>query len=266
MQTDGHGERALAYRHYPASGEPSVPVVLVHGFGGDHLSWGRTAEALAAAGHDTYALDLPRHGRSGGDLGDASSAFLSARVHEFVEGLALPRVALVGHSLGGLVAMLTALRMPQTAAGVALIAPAGIHPQPGSRFLRAFLDADDEAALALAMADLVAPPATIPRAVVRSVWTWKQRPEVAADLGRLARSAFVDDGGLVLPGAALAAADVPTLIVWGDADAVLPVPQAEHLPGHARVEVLPRLGHSPHLEDPAATLPILLDFLGGLPR
>lgn len=96
-----------------------VPVVLVHGAGESHLSWPAGLRRLPEA--TVYAIDLPGHGKSGGD--DCSS------IKDYVTWLAklfdclnAPRAIVIGHSMGGAIAQLFALTHPARVAGLALIA------------------------------------------------------------------------------------------------------------------------------------------------
>jgi pimeloyl-ACP methyl ester carboxylesterase len=84
-------------------------LVLVHGAGGSHIHW--PAELRRLPGANVYALDLPAHGRSGGHARATLQEYADT-VHLFVLALGLPRAAVLGHSMGGAIVQLLALRRP----------------------------------------------------------------------------------------------------------------------------------------------------------
>src|SRR6478672_8114474 len=98
----------LRHAQRPGSGNP---ILLIHGFGGDLDNWLFNIDALADAG-PVHALDLPGHGGSTKAIADPGLEALADAVEQFLDGLALDGVNLVGHSMGGAVAALVALRRP----------------------------------------------------------------------------------------------------------------------------------------------------------
>lgn len=103
-----------------AEGDPTHKrnLILVHGAGGDHTHW--PAELRRIPGINVYALDLPGHGRSGGQ-GRTSVADYADGVHLFAQTLRLERASVVGHSMGGAIAQILALRQPTWLDRVVLI-------------------------------------------------------------------------------------------------------------------------------------------------
>jgi pimeloyl-ACP methyl ester carboxylesterase len=93
-------------------------VVLVHGVGGSHLYWPRELQRLPSA--TVLALDLPGHGRSDGPGCNTIESYRDALVG-FLDATATQRAVIVGHSMGGAVALLAALTHPQRVAGLVLI-------------------------------------------------------------------------------------------------------------------------------------------------
>jgi pimeloyl-ACP methyl ester carboxylesterase len=85
-------------------------LILVHGAGGDHTHW--SAELRRLPNVNVYALDLPGHGRSGGQ-GRTSVDDYADSVHLFAQTLELERASVVGHSMGGAIAQALALRQPR---------------------------------------------------------------------------------------------------------------------------------------------------------
>ena len=125
--------RDVAWRHnaLPA-GEGAPALVLLHGAGGSSLDWPQEwLDDAGAFGHlPVFALDLPGHGASDGP-GIADVATLAQKVEEFTQHLGLRDVCLVGHSMGALIALATALRAHAPVTRLILIAGAArfeVHP------------------------------------------------------------------------------------------------------------------------------------------
>ena len=100
-------------------------VLLLHGFGADRLSWLANQPAIEKA-MPTAALDLPGHGVAGMDVGDGRVETLARAVAAALDSHAAAPLHVVGHSLGGAVAMRLALDRPDLVRSLALIAPAGL--------------------------------------------------------------------------------------------------------------------------------------------
>lgn len=115
MPTVRVGQGELFYAEAQGDG---LPVVLIHGAGSDHLVWPPALRRLP--GTRVCALDLPGHGRSQGRGRDLMADY-AADLIEFLDALTVPRVVLVGHSMGGGIAQLVALSAPGRVAGLVLI-------------------------------------------------------------------------------------------------------------------------------------------------
>ncbi|MBV2362067.1 alpha/beta fold hydrolase [Streptomonospora nanhaiensis] len=111
------GAPELAVRRRERPGAPGAPIVLVHGLGGTLEEWEPLA-ALLAARHPVYSLDLRGHGRSGD--ADPTLAGCAADVARVVDHFGLRRPVVVGHELGGVVALVCAARRADVAAVVNL--------------------------------------------------------------------------------------------------------------------------------------------------
>src|SRR5262245_46038829 len=124
------GELDGIYLHYVSAGQGPV-TVLVHGLGGFAESWRGTLEALGPYSQ-LIALDLPGFGQSAKPNRHYTLGFFSKVLEEFLEALAVERVRLVGHSLGGAVALAFAMAHPERVERLGLLAPAvpgfPLHP------------------------------------------------------------------------------------------------------------------------------------------
>lgn len=96
-----------------------IPVVLLHGAGSDHLCW--SPEIRRIAGEHVLALDLPGHGRSGGFCEQSVQGY-AAQTLRFLDALGVYQAVLVGHSLGGAIALWLAVNNPDRTAAIGLIA------------------------------------------------------------------------------------------------------------------------------------------------
>lgn len=232
--------------HYLKAGKGEKTIVLLHGFGSDARSWTMNQPALAATA-TVYALDLPGHGaspaRNFGDLDrlvDVVGAAIAALTPEAVH--------LVGHSMGGAIALRTAKMFPRALRALTLIAPAGIGATPTANFLEAFLAIDDVPSAQAALQMLVAKPAAINRPIVEGVLAARNQPhiyEAWQNMLPVARSVWSDTSAWR---AALAALPMPIQILWGEKDIVLPPPQTDALPAKVTLHRLPDPGHVPHME------------------
>lgn len=101
-----------------------LPLVLVHGSGANRCLWKNQIEALARDPVRVIALDLPGHGRSGGEAQESVPAY-SDSVHRFARALSLPPFVLAGHSLGGAIVLEYALQYPGELRGMVLVGSGG---------------------------------------------------------------------------------------------------------------------------------------------
>ncbi len=109
------GEQAL---FYTVSGRRGPALILIHGAGGSHLHWPAALRRLSGA--TVYAIDLPGHGRSEGPGRERIEDY-AADVIRFMDAVGISRGVLVGHSMGGAIAQMTALLAPERVAGLVLV-------------------------------------------------------------------------------------------------------------------------------------------------
>ncbi|MGZ8414618.1 MAG: alpha/beta fold hydrolase [Gemmatirosa sp.] len=125
----------------PDDGPADRPVVVcVHGWGCSAFSFGRVLRPIADAGCDVYAPDLRGHGWSDKPLEGAqyTPEALARWLLAVLDALGIGRAVLVGHSMGGGVALRAAQLAPERIAGLVLLAPAGLGDMPRTRLLRWF--------------------------------------------------------------------------------------------------------------------------------
>ena len=233
----------LRYAQRPGSGNP---IVLVHGFGGDLDNWLFNIDALTDAG-PVYALDLPGHGGSTKTIADPSLDALADAAEQFLDGLKLERVNLVGHSMGGAVAALVALRRPDLVRSLTLISPLGLGEQINGRYIDGFVAAETRRDLKPVLKELFADENLVSRQMIDDLLKFKRLDGVRETLRGLADAMFKDgrQARSLVPD--LQAAAIPLQIIWGARDAIIPATHARALP-QASVGIIEEAGHMVMME------------------
>jgi pyruvate dehydrogenase E2 component (dihydrolipoamide acetyltransferase) len=243
-------------------GGEGLPAVLLHGFGGDLDNFLFNVDALAE-GRTVHAMDLPAHGGSDVDVGAGTLDALADAVAAAMDALGARRVHLVGHSLGGAVATRLAAREPARVASLALIAPAGFGSEGATAYVSAFLAAEKRNEVKAALATLFAAGGNAVTSDMIAAVQRAKRVDGARDaLAAIAARSLGGDAATARE--AFAAFAGPRLVVWGEADRVLPAAHAAGLPG--RVEIVARAGHMPHMEAAAAVNALLAAHLAEADR
>lgn len=255
------GYPAFAYTGGRTFDRERPALVFIHGAAFDHSVWQWQSRYFAHHGFAVIAVDLPAHGRSPGSARTAIEA-LGHWTVGLLDAAGIRQAAFVGHSMGALAALETALKHPARVAKLALLGTA--VPMPvGDAFLAAARD-DSPAALdmeavwgharlgALVQSGV---PGTALLPASRRLNARARNGVLAADLG--ACNAYrVDDG-------ALAKLSVPTLVVAGKRDQMTPLKAgqalAARIPGAKLVTI--DAGHAMTVEAPRAVLASLRDFL-----
>lgn len=248
---------------YLKRGEGDEALVLLHGFGGDLNGWLFNHEALAA-GRAVYAVDLPGHGGSTKDVGAGDLDSLAGVVVDLLEALRLERAHLVGHSMGGAVAIAVALAQPDRVVSLTVIAGAGFGPEINGDYIEGFIAAGSRRELKPYLELLFADPGLVTRQLVEEVLRYKRLDGVGEALRTVAGRLFPGGRQANLLAARLSETSTPTLVVWGSDDRIIPATHAAAAPPHARVEVLGGRGHSPHMEAAGEVNRLVEEFLGGL--
>jgi pyruvate dehydrogenase E2 component (dihydrolipoamide acetyltransferase) len=250
---------ARAMRIGRAGGADRVPIVLIHGYAGDLNNWLFNVAALAARA-PVIAIDLPGHGGSTKDVGDASLAGLAAAVSDTLAALGIAKAHLVGHSLGGAVAARLAADTPTVADSITMICPAYL---PGGTLAEDFLTgvacAQRARDLKPWLQMLTADPDMITRDMVEDMVKAKR-----VDGAEEALLALRDRMVAGQDSAALQA-DLPrlgrVLLIGSRGDRIVGAPDVAALPGGWRVEVLDRCGHMPQMEAASRVNELILGWV-----
>jgi pyruvate dehydrogenase E2 component (dihydrolipoamide acetyltransferase) len=240
VTVDGHELQYLAMGEGDAT-----PIVFAHGFGGDLNNWLFTTEKLSQQ-RPTYALDLPGHGAS--DKAVSSFTDLVTALAGFLDAVGVDRAHLVGHSMGGAVALRVAADHPDRVASLTLIDSAGLGPDINAAYVDGFLSAGRRRELKGVLQLLFADPDLVTRQLVDDVLKYKRKDGVEQALSGLAADMFPDGAQAIDLRAELDDADRPVLVIWGADDQIIPASHAEGLPDSVEVHVLDGQGHSPHME------------------
>lgn len=235
------------------------PLVLLHGVGSRASDLGPLLHRLRGSTPHLIAPDLPGHGRSGlPDTGMEPSG-LDAAVTELLDTVAPAGAAVFGNSLGGLVAARYAARRPGQVRALVLASPAGAPmdaPQLAA-FLARFQVDDPSVASAFVASTFAKPPA--PMLFLRPGLQARLRAPAVVDLLRRIRPEHL------LAPEELARVRCPTVLVWGDAERLLPGSALSffesNLGGPVRTIRLARAGHAPFVEAPGAVAGILRETL-----
>ena len=236
-------------------------LVLIHGWTCNADFWKDSLNAFP--GYRVIAMDLPGHGRNRLAPGEEPATVLEqdAAVGAVLEWLSEPAV-LIGNSLGGALSLHAAATHPERVAAVVGLSPAGapLAGEARSQVLHAFRGGAESARELPAR--LYARPPRLARLFERDMGRHFAAPAVRALLKNLVAG---DDPGM--RPATLDRITQPVLILWGDADGILPHASVEFFRSHLRrgtVEVLPGCGHLPHVEQRAIVAARISRFLAEL--
>lgn len=227
--------------------EQGVPVLFVHGFGGDLGNWLFNLDA-AAEHAPVIALDLPGHGQSDARLPGTSLAALADFVAKFLDQLDIERVHWVGHSMGGAVGAQFALDHAQRLASLTLIASAGLGPEIDGSYIDGFVQAASRRELKPVIEKLFADPSLVSRQLLDDLLRYKRIDGVTELLASLSAALFGAGRQGALPATQLPATGPPLLVIWGQEDRVIPAAHAKAAPAGATVVVLPGAGHMVMME------------------
>jgi pimeloyl-ACP methyl ester carboxylesterase len=223
-------------------------LVLIHGFGSDRLSWAGTSPALMEVAR-VHSLDLPGHGDSlAADAGDGSARALADAVSATLEAHDIGKAHLLGHSLGGSIAMLMALETPQRVRSLTLIAPAGLGHAIDHDFLSRYPELGTREDAEALLQKLVSKPLLINRFTIARVLEQLGRPGARDALRAIAKGVEAHEEQLGEAARRIAASGIPRLVIFGGADAINPPSTAALKSFGGRQLIIPEAGHLPHVE------------------
>lgn len=251
------------------------PFLLLHGLGSDHAKWLDAMPHLAAH-RRAIALDLPGFGRSGAPDASYAPSWVAGGVRAFCDAIGVERAIVVGNSFGGLVATYFAAAWPERCEAAVLVAPVlpNDGPQPsakialgflatalpgvGSVLTRSYWRRPPERIVAESLARNTVDPARVSPETRARLLADAQRKAASPPLLRAAyrstrQTMWAVTGRRETTWATLRSVRVPTLLLWGAEDRVLPAHighrAVERLPG-SHLIVIDDCGHNPQMEKP----------------
>jgi pimeloyl-ACP methyl ester carboxylesterase len=252
-------------------------VVLIHGMLNSSRHWEAVAARLAER-HTVIAPDLLGHGDSATTQGDYSLGAHASGIRDVLSALGVDRATIVGHSLGGGVAMQFFYQFPERCERLVLVSSGGLGREvswplrliamPGAEALVAVTSSGPALRAFDRIADRLqargASTAPYVRAAARAFGELEGEGARRAFLGTLRAVVGVRGQRVNAHDRLYLAGALPTLIVWGGRDRTIPVEHAHSshaaVPG-SRLRTLESAAHFPHLEDPEGLATALLDFL-----
>jgi pimeloyl-ACP methyl ester carboxylesterase len=252
------------------------PILLIHGLAGSSRTWDDVMPTLVTH-YDVTAPDLLGHGESAKPMGDYSLGAFASGLRDLLSVLGVESTTIVGHSFGGGVAMQLAYQHPHLVDRLVLVGSGGLGREV-SWLLRLLTLPGFEYVMPIGFPKPLVDRATdvgrhLGRRNIRSPKLAEMWRAYASLAGAQNRSAFVRTmRGVIEPTGQMVnaqdrlylAAHIPTLIVWGDRDGIIPVShahRAHELIPTSRLEILEGVGHFPHVEAPERFTEVLLDFM-----
>lgn len=228
-----------------SKGGTGTPIVMIHGFASDATSWAPMETHLKH--RPLIRIDLPGHGKSP-KLRIDSFADLVREVRRAFDDLNLDAAHLVGHSLGGAISIALADTRAKRLSSLTLIAPAGLGPDINGDALSGICRATRAESLGPWLRSLVANEDIVTDSYVRLAMAGREDTNLRAAQSRLADVLFPDGVQAFDLRAALERIDIPTRIIWGKQDAIIPWNHALRAPGKMALHLFDGVGHMPHIE------------------
>lgn len=260
--------------NYVEAGDGPV-LLLIHGMAGSYENWEAVIEPLARR-YTIVAPDLPGHGGSAPGAGDYSLGALAVGLRDLLLALGHHRATLVGHSLGGGIAMQLAYLFPELTERLVLVSSGGLGPEVSPVLRAAALPGADlfiaatakpgrraGAVLGRGLAAVGLRPTADVAVVARGYASLADGDRRAAFLATL--RSVINSGGQLVDGRdrLYLSAGVPILIVWGARDPIIPVRHGERAHeaiAGSRLEIFDGVGHLPQLEAPGRFVAVLERF------
>ncbi len=256
----------------------SGPVVLfIHGILGSQRQWEHLIDRMDDD-HRVLLPDLFGHGESAKPFGDYSLSAHAAAMRDLLDRLGIERVTFVGHSLGGGIAMQFFYLFPERVERLVLVSSGGLGREVSMLLRSATLPGAAQVLSVVASAPVLSRVEALGRGASKVGWrpgadvsaVWRGFSSLGEGESRRAflatTRAVIDIGGQSISAHdhLQGALPIPTLIVWGSNDRMIPASHAlsleKHLPD-CRVEMFEGAGHFPHLDDPDRFARVLREFI-----
>jgi pyruvate dehydrogenase E2 component (dihydrolipoamide acetyltransferase) len=253
--------------HYLIAGPAGAPkVVFVHGLGGSYETWSLNLPAFAEQ-FRICALDLAGAGSSDKPDMDYSIPAMADFLGRFLDALGgeWQRVSIVGHSLGGAIALAFASRHPERVERLVLVDSAGLGAEINGEVLDLIRAEPSMEGIRTELTHFFAHQGLVQQALVEQLYQQRLQPGAREAMLTTTDAAFGGNHQHIDLRETLAALNDMALVVWGSEDSVIPVAharEASRTPG-SRVDVFDACGHCPHIEKSEAFNQLALSFLQG---
>ncbi|MCM2403544.1 alpha/beta fold hydrolase [Rhizobium sp. S153] len=235
--------------HAVITGDPhaTIPLVLLHGFGGGAFVWREVTDRLPA-NLPVIAYDLPGHAGSLHAEGLGGAGRMAKAIVSDLDRRGIPAFHLAGHSLGGAAAALIALRRPEAALSLTMVAPGGFGPEINHRVLKRFGLVETAEELRSALEIMVGYNFDIPETMIEATLEARRGEgarEALSTVFAAIVSANCETGPAQgqLPLADIFALPMPKALLWGLEDCILPPHQSVVSGNGLAVRRLPGAGH-----------------------
>ena len=255
VETDLPADQSGPLRSKRSGVDRGTPIVLLHGFGADAMSW-YPLERVLSQSRPVIGIDLPNHGQSP-KRRTRDFECLARDVIEAFDALSIDSAHIVGHSLGGACALAIAQQRPGKVASMSLIAPGGLGPKFNGDFVTGLAQASTPAALERWLKAMVGNERVVNKDFVGAAMASRADPALRAAQLQMARDLFPRGVPAFDLQSALSGLTCPTRIIWGKADAIIPWEQALRVPGFVGLHLFDGVGHVPQIEIPEQVLEIL---------
>jgi pimeloyl-ACP methyl ester carboxylesterase len=251
--------------HCLIAGPAGAPrVVFVHGLGGSYETWSLNLPAFAER-FRICALDLVGAGSSDKPAMDYSVPSLADLLARFLDAMGedWQRVSLVGHSLGGAIALAFASRYPERVERLVLVDSAGLGPEIDGEVLNLMRTTPTIEGIRAELTHFFAHSGLVQQALVEQLYQQRIRPGAREALLSTAEAAFGGNHQHMDLRETLSSLPNEVLVVWGNADGVIPVTHAQQarLAPKSKVEIFEACGHCPHIERADAFNQLATSFL-----
>jgi len=234
--------------HYYCAGRRGTPIVLIHGLGSSAETWAAVVPMLSKE-FLVYALDLPGFGRTPLAPEGTNISNHVLYLERFLDALGYPHVTLVGNSLGGWITTRFAVKHPERVERLYLLNSAGLKRENSHSPY-----AEDRTAARRSFGHMMGFSFPVPKFVLDAVVRNSQTPAYAGFIRSYDPREELDS--------VLADVQVPTIIIWGELDNLLPLICAYDLHSgiaNSELVLLPHVGHMPQIQAPVKVARIILE-------
>jgi len=232
---------------YAKYGSGDKTLIFIHGFGGDCDNWLFNTSALADQ-FTVYALDLPGHGRSIKAFRDASLSGLADVVLSFMDELHIDTANLIGHSMGGAIAMKTAIAVPKRIKSVTAFGSAGLGAEINMEYINGFISSDSRREVKPFLEELFFDPGLVSRQMIDDILKYKRLDNVPDSLRQLADTIFKGGKQTENLVEAFKATGIPMTAIHGADDKIIPERHTKALKSFAKIEIFANTGHMAQME------------------